>query len=301
MSGNPNGSIPRSPIRVAVIPAAGQGTRMLPATKAVPKELLPILERPALQIVVDEAVGAGVDHVVIVTSRSKPAIEHYFARSTEVEDSLEAQGRGALAQQLRRYGNDITVSFVYQDSPRGLGHAVSCARGVVGDQPFFVMLPDELMEDSTLLLELGGLVAETGTGAVALKRVPADETSRYGIVTPLGAPVDRDGWETLPMGHIVEKPAANPPSDLAIIGRYALTPGIFDDLESIGVGSSGEIQLTDALSRQADRVPLHGVVSRIGRRDVGNPLGWIEAVVEHGLRHPEIGPHLRTFLRTTLN
>ena len=267
MSGNPNGSIPRSPIRVAVIPAAGQGTRMLPATKAVPKELLPILERPALQIVVDEAVGAGVDHVVIVTSRSKPAIEHYFARSTEVEDSLEAQGRGALAQQLRRYGNDITVSFVYQDSPRGLG----------------------------------GLVAETGTGAVALKRVPADETSRYGIVTPLGAPVDRDGWETLPMGHIVEKPAANPPSDLAIIGRYALTPDIFDDLEIIGVGSSGEIQLTDALSRQADRVPLHGVVSRIGRRDVGNPLGWIEAVVEHGLRHPEIGPHLRTFLRTTLN
>lgn len=301
MSGNPNAKMGGSPIRVAVIPAAGQGTRMLPATKAVPKELLPILERPALQYIVDEAIGAGVDHLVIVTSRSKPSIEHYFSRSTEVEDSLVAQGRGALADQLRRYGHDITVSFVYQDSPRGLGHAVSCARDAVGDRPFFVMLPDELMEDSTLLLELGGLAASTGTGAVALKRVPADETSRYGIVTPLGASVDRDGWETLPMARIVEKPVIDPPSDLAIIGRYALTPDIFDDLENIGVGSSGEIQLTDALTRQADRVPLHGVVSRIGRRDVGNPLGWIEAVIENGLAHPEIGPHLRSWLRNTLD
>lgn len=294
----------RNQIRVAVIPAAGQGTRMLPATKAVPKELLPVLERPALQYIVDEALGAGVDHLVIVTSRAKPAIEHYFARSIEVEKSLEAQGRGALAAQLRRYGHDVRVTFAYQDAPRGLGHAVSCAREAVGDQPFFVMLPDELMEDSSLLSTLGRFVAATGTGAVALKRVPADETSRYGIVSPVGDARDDGGWEAFPMARIVEKPKSNPPSDLAIIGRYALTPDIFDDLaeiaESHTVAGSGEIQLTDALTRQADRVPLHGVVSRIGRRDVGNPLGWIEAVIEAGLAHRDIGPHLRTWLRDTL-
>ena len=299
MSGNPDQHRDGVP-RVAVIPAAGQGTRMLPATKAVPKELLPILERPALQYVVDEAIGAGVDHLVIVTSRSKPAIEHYFARSTEVEESLVAQGRGALAEQLRRYGHDITVSFVYQDAPRGLGHAVACAREVVGDRPFYVMLPDELMENSSLLTRLGKLVAETGVGAVALKRVSAEETSRYGIVTPVGESAVRDGWETAPIARVVEKPRQNPPSDLAIIGRYALTPDVFDDLLNIGVGSSGEIQLTDALSRQADREPLHGVVSSIGRRDVGNPLGWIEAVIETGLAHPELGSHLRAWLRDTL-
>jgi len=132
-------------IRTAVVPAAGQGTRMLPATKAVPKELLPILERPALQLIVDEALGAGVDHLVIVTSRTKPAIEQYFESSPEVEASLEKQGRGALAEQLRRYGKDVRISFAYQDAPRGLGHAVACAREFVGSEPFFVMLPDELM------------------------------------------------------------------------------------------------------------------------------------------------------------
>jgi UTP--glucose-1-phosphate uridylyltransferase len=290
----------RRPIRTAVIPAAGQGTRMLPATKAVPKELLPILERPAIQYIVDEALGAGVDHLVVVTSRSKPAIEHYFARSPEVERSLIDQGRGQLARQLSRFGDDVRISFVYQDAPRGLGHAVACARTAVGDQPFYVMLPDELMEDSSLLVTLGDIVVERGTGAVALKRVPADETSRYGIVTPVGPARDHRGWETIPMARIVEKPAADPPSDLAIIGRYALTPDVFDDLDRIGAGASGEIQLTDALSRQSERSPLHGVVTRIGRRDVGNPLGWIEAVIEAGLGHAEIGPRLRPWLRDAL-
>lgn len=295
-----NPVVPGSPIRTAVIPAAGQGTRMLPATKAVPKELLPILERPAIQYIVDEALGAGVDHLVIVTSRSKPAIEHYFAPSPDVERILVAQGRVSLAEQLGRFGRDVRVTFAYQDAPRGLGHAVSCAREAVGDAPFFVMLPDELMEDSSLLAVLGGLLATSGTGAVALKRVPADETRRYGIVTPVGGSRDVEGWETIPMARIVEKPTSDPPSDLAIIGRYALTPDIFDDLDRIGVGSSGEIQLTDALSRQAERSPLHGVVTRIGRRDVGNPLGWIEAVIEAGLAHEEIGPHLRAWLRDGL-
>ncbi|MDA2965909.1 MAG: UTP--glucose-1-phosphate uridylyltransferase [Actinomycetota bacterium] len=288
-------------IRTAVIPAAGQGTRMLPATKAVPKELLPILERPALQFIVDEALGAGVDHLVIVTSRSKPAIEQYFAASPEVEESLVKQGRGALAEQLRRYGNDVRISFAYQDAPRGLGHAVACARDFVGSEPFFVMLPDELMQDSRLLIDLATLTQKTGIGAVALKHMPKDELSRYGIVTPGGELQTSAGVEFLPIADVVEKPRNDEaPSDLAIIGRYALTPDIFDILEALAPGGTGEIQLTDALTIQAEQAPLHGVISTIGRCDVGNPLGWIEAVIEAGLDHPEFGQGLREWLREVL-
>ena len=288
-------------IRTAVVPAAGQGTRMLPATKAVPKELLPILERPALQLIVDEALGAGVDHLVIVTSRSKPAIEQYFAASPEVELSLEKQGRGALAEQLRRYGKDVRISFVYQDAPRGLGHAVACARALVGDEPFFVMLPDELMQDSRLLINLATLTQKTGVGAVAVKQMPKDELFRYGIVTPMGELQTREGVEFLPIADVIEKPRNDEaPSDLAIIGRYALTPDIFDILDALAPGGTGEIQLTDALTIQAEQAPLHGVISTIGRRDIGNPLGWIEAVIEAGLDHPEFGQGLREWLREVL-
>lgn len=288
-------------IRTAVVPAAGQGTRMLPATKAVPKELLPILERPALQLIVDEALGAGVDHLVIVTSRSKPAIEHYFAPSADVEESLVKQGRAALAEQLRRYGNDVRISFTYQDAPRGLGHAVACARDLVGSEPFFVMLPDEIMQDSRLLNDLATLTQETGVGAVAVKQMPKDELFRYGIVTPMGEICTTAGIEFLPIADVVEKPRNDAaPSDLAIIGRYALTPDIFDLLDGLGPGGTGEIQLTDALSLQAAQTPLHGVISSIGRRDIGNPLGWIEAVIEAGLDHPEFGDGLRQWLREIL-
>ena len=288
-------------IRTAVVPAAGQGTRMLPATKAVPKELLPILERPALQLIVDEALGAGVDHLVIVTSRTKPAIEQYFAASPEVELSLEKQGRGALAEQLRRYGKDVRVSFAYQDSPRGLGHAVACARDLVGSEPFFVMLPDELMQDSSLLTDLATLTQSTGVGAVALKRMPREELFRYGIVTPVGPLAITNGVESLPIAKVIEKPSVkDAPSDLAIIGRYALTPDIFDVLDGLAPGGTGEIQLTDALSIQSERAPLRGVISRIGRRDIGNPLGWIEAVIEAGLEHAEFGDGLRSWLRTVI-
>jgi len=288
-------------IRTAVVPAAGQGTRMLPATKAVPKELLPILERPALQLIVDEALGAGVDHLVIVTSRTKPAIEQYFESSPEVEASLEKQGRGALAEQLRRYGKDVRISFAYQDAPRGLGHAVACARDFVGSEPFFVMLPDELMQDSSLLTDLATLTQNTGVGAVALKRMPREDLFRYGIVTPVGPMTRIDGVESLPIAKVIEKPHVDDaPSDLAIIGRYALTPDIFDVLDGLVPAGTGEIQLTDALSRQSEKAPLHGVISHIGRRDIGNPLGWIEAVIEAGLEHTEFGDGLRTWLRTVI-
>ena len=288
-----------SRIRTAVIPAAGQGTRMLPATKAVPKELLPILEQPALQLVVDEAIGAGVDRIVIVTSRAKPAIESYFARTPDVEEALIRQGRTALADRLRRYGTDIEVSFVHQDEPRGLGHAVSCAREAVGDEAFFVMLPDEIMEDSSLLVSLADLASEGS--AVALKRVPARDVFRYGVVHPTEPSAFGGSGEIVRFDRVVEKPAvADAPSDLVIIGRYALHPSIFDVLESLPPAATGEIQLSDALTIEAQRNAMTGLVSTIGRRDIGNPVGWLEAVVDAGLDHPEYGLDFEEWLRDRL-
>lgn len=284
-------------ITTAVVPAAGMGTRMLPATKAVPKELLPIVERPALQLIVDEAIGAGVNHLVIVTSRSKPAIEHYFAADPIVEAALDRQGRGSVADQLRRYGNDVRISFAHQHEPLGLGHAVACAREAVGDQSFFVMLPDELMADSSLLSSLDTTVMSTGVGAVAVKPMPRFELSRYGIVAPVGDARTIEGSVVVPFVEVVEKPAIeDAPSDLAIIGRYALTPDIFDDLDALHPGSTGELQLTDALASQARRSPLWGLISDVGRRDIGNPLGWLQAVVDAGLAHEELGPEFRRWL-----
>lgn len=289
-------------IRTAVVPAAGSGTRMLPATKAVPKELLPIVERPAIQFIVDEVMGAGVEHLVIVTSRTKPAIEDYFTPSPDVEAALERQGRDHLAEQLRRVGRDLQVSFVYQEAPLGLGHAVGCARPAVGDEPFFVLLPDELMADASLLVDMADLLAATDRGVVALKAMERRLLSRYGIATPVGERRRSGAGTALPIAGIVEKPDVDAaPSDLAIIGRYALTADVFDILADVRPGPSGEIQLTDALNVQADRHPLTGFVSEVGRWDIGHPRGWLEAVITFGLADPEVGDSLREWLADTLS
>lgn len=288
-------------IRTAVVPAAGLGTRMLPATKAVPKELLPIMERPAMQFIIDEAVGAGVDHVVIVTSRTKPAIEEYFASSPSVEQSLDRQGRQQAANDLRRIGRDVRISFAYQDQPRGLGHAVGCARSSVGDEPFFVLLPDELMEDSTLLVSMAEIYSASSRGVVALKSMAREDLSRYGIVTPVGEQKRRSGGVAMPIAQIVEKPAVDEaPSNFAIIGRYALTPDIFAILDALAPSASGEIQLTDALNVQAEADPLFGLITDIGRWDVGNPRGWVEAVIAVAVNHPDHGEQVRDWLRREL-
>ena len=281
-------------VRCAVIPAAGMGTRFLPATKSVPKELLPIGDTPLLQLVIDEALGAGIDQIVVVSSRSKPAIELYFEDSPDVIRALEAQGRTDVADRIRRIGSEWRVTVVYQDEPRGLGHAVGCAREAVGDQPFAVMLPDELMGDSSLLAQMNGVCVRSGGSVVGLKRVPAEEVGAYGVIEPL-SPVDADG--VVAIGGMVEKPAVDDaPSDLIIIGRYVLSPDVFDEIAVLAPGRGGEIQLTDALRAQASRSPFHGVLSAIERFDTGNPLGYLKAAVSITLRRPDIGADLAEFL-----
>jgi UTP--glucose-1-phosphate uridylyltransferase len=281
-------------VRSAVIPAAGMGTRFLPASKAVPKELLPIGDTPTLQLVIDEALGAGIEHIVVVSSRNKPAVEQYFAPAPELLDALEASGKTALAARVRSIGSDWKVTIVYQDNPRGLGHAVGCAAEAIGDEPFAVMLPDELMGDSSLLAHMNGVCASTGGSVVALKEVPHEDVGRYGVIDPSG-PVDDDG--VVPIRDMVEKPPVDEaPSDLVIIGRYVLTPDVFDEIAEGRVGALGEIQLTDALRVQASRSPFHGVVSRIDRFDTGTPFGFLTAAIELGLRDPTWGQDLEAFL-----
>ncbi|MEY2553669.1 MAG: UTP--glucose-phosphate uridylyltransferase [Ilumatobacteraceae bacterium] len=286
-------------VRTAVIPAAGLGTRFLPATKAVAKELLPIIDTPALQLIIDEAAGAGIDRIVIITSPNKPAIEAYFEPSDDVVAKLRATGRHAMAERLESIGRDVQVTFVHQESPLGLGHAVACAAEAVGDEPFAVMLPDELMGDSSLLDQMARLCESTGGSVVGLKRVPREQLSAYGVIEPSS---EMDASGVVSIRTMVEKPDVDEaPSDLIIIGRYVLTPDVFAELEHVQPGRGGEIQLTDALRSQAAKGPFHGVLSTIARYDTGTPLGWLSAVVDLALDDPAIGTDFAAFLRSRLS
>lgn len=284
--------------RTAVIPAAGLGTRFYPVTKAVPKELLPVYDVPALQLILDEAIGAGIDHVVLVSSRAKPGLENYVAPSPGVVAKLREQGRDDVADRLARIGTDVRVSITYQDNPQGLGHAVGCARDLVGDEPFAVLLPDELRGDPGLLRLLVDSCEATGKSAIELKRVPMDQVSAYGVVT-----VTDDSPADGPFGivGVVEKPRLeDAPSDLIILGRYVLTAAIFDDIAALTPHANGEYQLTDALLAQGLRGELLGHLTTTRRYDTGTPMGWLEAVIDMTLRRDDTGPGLRDWLTRRL-
>ena len=282
-------------VRSAVIPAAGLGTRFLPATKAVPKELFPIGDQPAIQIVIDEALGAGCDHIVVVSSRSKPAIADYFAPDPALLDMLEAKGRFDTAERLRAVGRDWRLDIVYQDDPRGLGHAVGCARDAVGNESFAVLLPDELMSSSAVLAQMNGVCAATEGSVVAVVNVPREQVGSYGVIDPAG-PMTHDG--VIPVRDLVEKPKPEvAPSNFILTGRYVLTADAWDEIDALTPGSGGELQLTDALRAQAARAPFHAVVADESRLDTGTPLGFLTASIELGLTNPEIGAGLRDFLR----
>lgn len=285
--------------RTAVIPAAGMGTRFLPVTKAVPKELLPIIDMPALQLVIDEAVQAGIDHVVIVGSAAKPGLEAYVRPDPEVVRRVRDSGRGDLATRIERLGRDVRVTVVHQDAPRGLGHAVGCARDAVGDEAFAVMLPDELMGDAVLLGDLLACTESTGVGAVGLMRVPKSQVGAYGVITPAPGAEHNGPFRIV---DVTEKPdPADAPSNLIIIGRYVLTPDVFDDIGALAPSANGELQLTDALRAQAAREPLHGLINASSRYDTGTPMGWLTAVIDIALERPDTGNALAAWLRGRLD
>jgi UTP--glucose-1-phosphate uridylyltransferase len=283
-------------VRSAVIPAAGLGTRFLPATKAVPKELFPIGDQPAIQIVIDEALGAGIDHIVVVSSRDKPAVKEYFEPNDTLLGKLEDSGKTELAERLRSIGRDWRVSVVYQDNPKGLGHAVGCAREAVGDEPFAVLLPDEIMGSSALLAQMNGVCASTEGSVVAVLEVPPELVSAYGVIDPAGE-LSADG--VIPVKDLVEKPSVDDaPSNYILTGRYVLTADAWTEIAALKPGRGGELQLTDALRAQAARSPFHAVVSTVSRYDTGNPLGFLTASIELGLANPELAAPLRSFLDT---
>ncbi|MGI9119107.1 MAG: UTP--glucose-1-phosphate uridylyltransferase GalU [Acidimicrobiales bacterium] len=281
------------PVRTAVIPAAGLGTRFLPATKAQPKEMLAVVDRPAIQYVVEEAAAAGIDDILVVTSRGKRAIEDHFDRMPELEAELAAKGKDDALERVVALAGLARMHYVRQGEARGLGHAVSMAAAHVGDAPFAVLLPDDLMvDDAALLKGMLGAHAEHGGSVVALKRVPAEEVSAYGC--PRVEPVDGPLVKIL---EIVEKPEPDDaPSDLAVTGRYVFTPAIFEALDRVEPGKGGEIQLTDAIEVLGRSEPVYGWVFTEGRYDVGTPLDHLRATIEIALARDDIGPALGAFL-----
>ncbi len=280
-------------IRKAVIPAAGLGTRFLPATKAVPKELLPIVDTPTIQYIVAEAVAAGVRDVILVCARGKDSIVDHFDVSAELEAHLEKTGKHALRQQLRDIARMANVITVRQQEPLGLGHAVLCARNVVGDEPFVVMLGDDIIDAQVpAAKQLSGCWGRHGLGTVALMEVPREETHLYGVAA--GTPLDD---RTIRIDRIVEKPKRDPPSSLAVIGRYVLPPRIFEILEQVKPGVGGEIQLTDALAVLAREEGLLGYRFEGERYDAGDRFGYLKANIAFALKRPELAAPLREFLK----
>ena len=282
-----------SGVRKAVIPAAGLGTRFLPATKASPKEMLPVVDTPAIQYVVEEAARAGLVDVLMITGRSKRALEDHFDRVVELEQALEAKGDLARLELVRRPTDLATVHFVRQGDPRGLGHAILAAAEHVGDEPFAVLLGDDLIDPRDPLLETMIEVQQReGGSVVALMQVPREAVSMYGC-----AAVEGTGDVVRITGLVEKPPVEEAPSDLAIIGRYVLSPGIFEVLRRTPPGRGGEIQITDALQEIISSEPVHGVVFRGRRYDTGDRLDYLKAVVQLAVGREDLGPPFLAWLR----
>lgn len=281
-------------VRKAVIPAAGLGTRFLPATKAQPKEMLPLVDKPAIQFVVEEAAAAGIETVLIITGRRKRAIEDHFDYAPELEAFLEQKGHRELAETVRRASELLPIHYLRQREAKGLGHAVLCAAEFVGAEFFAVMLGDDVIEaDPPVLAQLMRVHKETGGSVLAVAEVAESELSRYGIIA--GEMIGEGLWR---VRDLVEKPTPREaPSRWAVIGRYILSPTVFGILRETPPGAGGEIQLTDALCVLCRNEPLYAYAFQGVRYDVGEKLGYLVATVEMALKHPEIGAAFRDYLR----
>jgi len=281
-------------VKKAVIPAAGFGTRFLPATKVVPKELLPIVDKPTIQYIMEEVVAAGIEEVILVTGREKGSIEDHFDTSTELENHLRKKGRKDLLQMVQDISDMVTLVSVRQKEPLGLGHAILCAKKIVGEEPFAVLLGDDLIDAETpCIRQMMGVYQEMGGAVIAIQKVPKTEAHLYGIIK--GRRV-RD--RIYRVEEMVEKPRqGTAPSNLAIIGRYVLPHDIFGALEKIRPDGKGEIQLTDGLRELNETVPIFGYEFIGDRYDAGDKLGYLQANISFALKDPELGPKLKQYLK----
>ncbi len=284
-------------IRKAVITAAGWGTRFLPVTKSQPKEMLPLVNKPIIQYSVEEAVACGMELVVIVTALGKRAIEDHFDRSFELEQVLEQKGETRQAEEIRRLSNLVDITYVRQKEQLGLGHALLSAKKIVGNEPFILMLPDDIFEQQELVLKNMMEIYHRYQGSViAVKQVTESEISRYGIIQP-----DKKSERIYQVRDFVEKPQpAEAPSDLAIMGRYILVPEIFDILGDTLPGRNGEIQLTDGLKHLVQHHPVYAYEFEGERYDAGTPYGWLQTNIALALKDPSIGPRLENYLNSLL-
>ena len=285
----------KSLIRTAVFPVAGRGTRFLPATKASPKEMLPVVDKPLIQYAVEEALAAGAQRLVFITGASKRAIEDHFDSDQELEHMLEQQGKSDLLNQLRSVlPSYASCIYIRQNAPLGLGHAVLCAQPAVGAEPFFVHLADDLIRsDVACLAQMEKVYAAKRASVLGVQVVPRSETEKYGIVA-----VEADGSATSRVRSIVEKPKpAVAPSTLAVVGRYVLSPAIFEHLERLGQGAGGEIQLTDGIAALMREEAVYAYRFEGKRYDCGSKLGYLQATVEYALGHPQLGREFRDYLK----
>ncbi|MDD5544624.1 MAG: UTP--glucose-1-phosphate uridylyltransferase GalU [Acidobacteriia bacterium] len=287
-------------IRKAVFPAAGLGTRFLPATKAQPKEMLPLVDKPIIQYVIEEAVLSGLQNIIIVTGRGKNAIEDHFDVSYELEKILEARGKTDLVEQVRSVSELIHVSYVRQKEALGLGHAILMTRELVGNEPFAVFLGDDIIEsDIACMKQMMAVYDRYHCAVVALEEVSKDDISRYGVIEGNAVGSDALGKRIFKIENMVEKPPREQaPSNLAIIGRYILTPEIFDCLEQTRAGAGGEIQLTDGLKGLLNIQPIYGYQFEGKRHDAGDKLGFLKATVELALKRADLGQPFREYLKS---
>jgi UTP--glucose-1-phosphate uridylyltransferase len=289
-----------SVVRKAVFPAAGLGTRFLPATKAQPKEMLPLVDKPIIQYGVEEVVESGIDNIILVTGRGKNAIEDHFDVSVELETFLESRGKHDLLAEVRKISSLINFAYVRQGEPLGLGHAVLVTRALVGDEPFAVVLGDDVIDaDPPATKQMIDVFSRVDGPVIAVERVPMDEVSSYGVISPdhsanLGPGVYK-------IKDLVEKPPRHEaPSDMAIIGRYILTPDIFEALDTVKSDRTGEIQLTNGLRELLKKRPLYACEIKGVRHDTGNKLGFLKAVVYFALRRPDLAEKFSAYLQTVL-
>ncbi len=283
------------PLRKAVLPVAGLGTRFLPATKAMAKEMLPVVDRPLIQYAVDEARAAGIDQFCMITGRGKTALIDYFDVAFELEATLrERDKKEALTTLHQAQMEPGSMVSVRQQEPLGLGHAIWCARSFIGDEPFAILLPDDIvLSETPCLKQLADIYARTGGAVVAVEEVPPDRTNRYGILD-----IESDDGRLVEIKGLVEKPEPkDAPSNLSIIGRYVLTADIIPHLARMERGAGGEVQLTDAMARMIGQVPFHGLRYEGDRFDCGDKIGYLEAQVAFALKRDDLGPAVREFLK----